>query len=298
LYGTIDLRNTPPTERAVALRNAESTKGPRRPLNSRAIAFLTLVSDETQYDTCLRYLDALQIPSGYTVEKIAVLGAVSMAEGYQHAMEASTARYKVYVHQDVYLVYEGLLPELVRFFRTYPRLGMVGVVGTTRMPAKGLWWVNKGHCYGRLWEYRRETGLPGSILRRRLHFSRFRSFAGDYLPVVAADGLFMATQYDLPWKNSLGGFLLYDQVQALEFIKAGLEVGIARQEAVWCLHWGQLQECARDQQKHRDVELRRKAAEFRRLYGAFIGVPARKLYAQYRGAAVWRGLSGESKLDY
>src|SRR5439155_26124226 len=123
--------------------------------------------------------------------------------------DKSTARYKIYLHHDVYLVHRGLLPELVRLFRTYHRLGMVGVVGTTRMSAKGIWWVNKCSCYGRLWEYRRESGFPASPLGRRLHFSRFRAFAGDYLPAVSADGLFMATQYDVPWINPLGGFLLY-----------------------------------------------------------------------------------------
>src|SRR5207249_10032925 len=150
---TIDLRTLPPA-RSPAYESAGSSPDAQRPLDPRAIAFLTLVNDEAQFATCLRYIDALQVPSGYSVEKIAVYGATSMAEGYQRAMEASTARYKIYLHQDVYLAYRGLLPELVRLFRTYPRLGMIGVVGTTRMPTKGVWWVSKFHCFGRLWEYR------------------------------------------------------------------------------------------------------------------------------------------------
>ena len=51
--------------------------------------------------------------------------------------------------------------------------------------------------FGQLWEYRRETGFPASLFGRRLHFSRFRAFVGDYLPAVAVDGLFIATQYDV-----------------------------------------------------------------------------------------------------
>ncbi len=276
---TIDLSNTQSTGRPAIVR--EDSLGLHRSLDPNAIAFLTLVDDETQYATCLTYLDALQMPSGYTVERIAVVGAASMAEGYQRAMEASTAQYKIYVHQDVYLVHRELLPELVRLFRTHPRLGMVGVVGTTRMPAKGIWWVNKFHCFGRLWEYRQETGFPGSLLGRRLHLSRFRSFAGDYLPAVAVDGLFMATQYDMRWTSPLRGFLLYDQVQAVEFIKAGFEVGITRQEAVWCLHWGRLQERSPEQNRHRDSELHDTAAQFRHHYAPFVGVPARRLYEQH-----------------
>lgn len=290
---TIDLRSAPPTDHvAIPRGDAGGLREAKQSPDPHAIAFITCVDEETQYDTYLRYLDALQIPSGYSVEKIGVFGATSMAEGYQRAMEASTARYKIYVHQDVYLVHRGLLPELVRLFKTYPRLGMVGVVGVTRLPISGIWWVkNLRHCYGRLWEYYRPLGLPVSLLgplnRRRFIFSQFRSFVGDYLPAVVVDGLLLATQYDIAWSNPLGGFMMYDQVQAMEFIKAGLEVGIARQEAIWCIHWGRRQERSPEQGKRRDMELDQKAAGFRKLYSSFIGVQARALYERHQKAAEW-----------
>jgi GT2 family glycosyltransferase len=94
----------------------------------------------------------------------------------------------------------------------------------------------------------------------------------------------MATQYDLPWVNSLGGFELYDHVQALEFIKAGLEVGIARQEAVWCLHWGPPQTRSREQLRLRDDDMFRRAAVLRQQNPTYIEVPVRKLLWQHRHA--------------
>jgi len=289
----IDLRNVVHDDSKAKLERAESSRCTQQLLNPNAVAFLICVDDEEQYRVCLRYIDALQIPSGCTVEKIAVFGAPSMAEGYQRAMEASTARYKLYLHQDVYLVHQELLPELLDLFRTYPRLGLVGVLGATLLPTSGVWNVkNPFHAYGRIWEYWRQGGvyyLLGRANRRRLYLTRFRSFVGDYLPAVVIDGPLMATQYDIPWVNSLGGFQLYDQVQSAEFIKAGLEVGISRQETVWCIHWGPLQERSGDQHRRRNIELHHKAARFRQLYPEFIGVPARKLYEQYRGAVKWSG---------
>jgi hypothetical protein len=253
-------------------------------LNPDALAFITCVNDETQYDTCIRHLDALQIPAGHTVETIAVFGAPSMAEGYQRAMEASTARYKIYVHQDVYIVHRELLPKLVTLFRTHSRLGMVGVVGATRLTASGIWWLNNAsHSYGRIWEYSRPGGFwswLGPFNRRRLHLIRYRSFVGDYLPAAVVDGLFLATQYDLPWISPLGGFELYEQVQGLEFIKAGLEIGIARQETVWCLHWGPLLEFSSHQRRHRDLSFHHRVAAFQQHFHTFIGVPARRLNKQ------------------
>src|SRR2546426_1298914 len=255
MHRVIDLR-------AIRLAGHEGVSGhagsppwPPQVLNPHAITFISCVNDETQYQICLRYVDRLQIPSGYTVETIAVLGAASMAEGYQLAMAAAAARYKVYLHQDVHLVHQGLLPDLIDLFGTYPRLGMVGVVGATRLTASGIWWLNNlRHSYGRIWEYSRPGGLPsflGPFNRRRLHLIRYRSVVGAYLPAAVVDGLLMATQYDIPWTNPLGGFELYDQVQALALIKAGLEVGIARQRTVWCLHWRPLREFSSEQGGHR-----------------------------------------------
>ncbi len=71
----------------------------------------------------------------------------------------------------------------------------------------------------------------------------------------------------------------------MNFIKAGLEVGIARQEAVWCLHWGRLEERAPEQNRMRDIEFHDKVVVFRQQYREFISVPARSLYEQHRGAA-------------
>jgi GT2 family glycosyltransferase len=210
-----------------------------------------------------------------------------MAEGYQQAMEASTARYKIYLHQDVYLVHRGVLADLLSLFRTYPRLGMVGVEGATRLPKAVLYSVNNAlYCYGRHWTYRRPGGvssLLGPANRRRLHFNRFRSFVGDYMPAVVVDGFFMATQYDLPWTSPLGGFELYDKVRAAEFIRAGLEVGIARQQMTWVMHWGPAEEPTAEQRQRRQSDLQKKAATFRRLFGPFVGVAARTLYEQHRG---------------
>src|SRR5713226_3378489 len=291
----IDLRERSPNNREVAHENTGSLRSALRSLNPYGIAFITPVKDETQYRICLRYLDALQIPSGYTVEKIAVFGGSSIAEVYQRAMEASTARYKIYLHVDGYVVHRGVLSELLNLFRTFTRLVLVGVEGATKLPTGVLYSKNNPlHIYGRIWNYRRPGGpsaLLGPANRRRLHFSRFRSFVGDYLPAATVDGFFMATQYDIPWVHPQFGFDLYETVQATEFIKAGLEVGLARQETTWCIHWGPLNEPSREERRHRQIELRRKAVIFRQLYSDFIGVPVRKLYEQHRNGTTERGIA-------
>lgn len=287
----IDLRKTSPSDYGAPHANAGRTPSVQRPLDPHAVAFITAVKDEAQYRICLQYLDALQIPSGFDVDKIAVFGGASMPECYQRAMDASLARYKIYLHVDTYVVHRGLLPDLLGLFDRYPRLGLVGVVGSTRLPPSGIFWVNNPmHSYGCVWQ-NSPPGFPGSAVgpahRRRLHSMRFRSFVGDYLPAAVVDGFFMATQYDIPWIHpQLGfdfGFDLYDHSQALEFIEAGFEVGIARQGTVWCVHWGPLGERSDEQQRSRERRLRQQGEALRELYPEFVGVPAREFSEKHRG---------------
>jgi len=203
-------------------------------------------------------------------------------------MEVSTARYKIYIHQDVFIVYQELLPDLLNLFGTYPRLGMVSVIGATQFPASGKWWEkNQSHCYGRTLHFvRPPQGFPASLFvapnLRRLRMYQLQPLVDDYLPAVVVDGLLLATQYDIPWKDPLGGFELWEQVHSLEFIKAGLEVGIARQQAIWCVHWGPIREHTSPRGIRRQTTVDDRAKVFRQLYPSFLRVPAQRLYEQHR----------------
>src|SRR5574337_1343574 len=111
LVRIIDVRESPSVSRATAVSTQLAPSLPaEQALDPRAIAFITAVKDEAQYRICQQYLDALQIPPGYDVEALAVLGGASMPECYQAAMVASRARYKIYLHVDAYVIHQGLLP--------------------------------------------------------------------------------------------------------------------------------------------------------------------------------------------
>lgn len=65
----------------------------------------------------------------------------------------------------------------------------------------------------------------------------FGEFAGDFLQVDALDGIFLATQYDIPWRTDLfRGWHFYDISQSQEFIKQGYQVVIANQVEPWLIH--------------------------------------------------------------
>ncbi len=53
----------------------------------------------------------------------------------------------------------------------------------------------------------------------------------------AVDGMLMATQYDIPWREDLDlGWNYYDISQSLEFRRNSYDVGIPYQKIPWSMH--------------------------------------------------------------
>ncbi|NRU88044.1 hypothetical protein DFH41_002631 [Clostridium beijerinckii] len=72
-------------------------------MKENKIAFITCVNDETLYEKSLSYINKLQIPMGIEIEIIAIRNAKSMTSAYNEAIQKSDSKYKVYLHQDVYI---------------------------------------------------------------------------------------------------------------------------------------------------------------------------------------------------
>lgn len=269
-------------------------------LDDRVIAFISCVSEPEQYLWCRRHIEALEIPPGYRVEVHFVLGAKGLPSAYNTVMRQSKAKYKVYVHHDVYLLNRRLLYEVLDIFSD-PSIGMIGVVGATQLPENGVWFRNNPlNCFGLVLDYRRSVSrrFLGPLNRRRIRPTHFRAVPERVLPVVTVDGFLMITQYDVPWREDLyDGFIYYEGPHCLEFIRRGLAVVVARQERdrVWCLHYGRPdgKERTSEEDAAYHAEFDRVVEIFRREYAAFLKVPAIELLKRYRGtephiAGAWR----------
>ena len=187
--------------------------------NEQEICFITCVNDEAWYEESLLYLRHLALPFGMTAAYLPVRGASSMAAGYNRAMAESNAKYKVYLHQDTFVVNQYLVRDLLRLFAD-PAIGMVGVIGCRALPASGIWWDGR-RTYGRVLHACEAESVVDSELREP---------HGVCVPVEAADGLFLATQYDILWREDiLTGFHFYDTSQCLEFKRRGYRVVVPNQ---------------------------------------------------------------------
>ena len=187
--------------------------------------FVTCVNNETYYEQCLAHIDKLVVPNGFSVEKYACRNSISMCQGYNSARQVSSAQYKIYLHQDTYIINVNILNDILKLFTHDPSLGLLGMVGCERLPKSGVWWEGKKR-FGKVLEHRRTYSLLA-----------FDAVKRDMAQVEAIDGLLMITQYDIPWNESVfDGWHFYDASQAMEYQKHGYRVGVPRQDMPWCLH--------------------------------------------------------------
>ena len=195
------------------------------------ITIIICVTDLEILEKCKGQINTLNIPPSFRVTVDIITDAASMCEGYNRAMERNDAKYKIYIHQDTLLIHENILYEVTGLFEKNKNLGMIGVVGTIKLPKNGYWW--DGPRVGHVIEYRDN---------KFKHWNPTMDDAPNsphgFIPVQAVDGLFMATQYDIPWQEGIfTGFHFYDVAQSQEFIRAGFEVGVPTRERPWCIHY-------------------------------------------------------------
>lgn len=195
-------------------------------MNDKKIAFIYCVNNHALYEESVRYVKSLHVPEGYEIEVIAIEGASSITSGYNQGMRQTDAKYKVYLHQDVFIVNKNFLYDIIALFEKYPKLGMSGVVGAKTIPRNGIWWESTQR-FGKV--YDSHTG--------EMKLLSFKETELEYEPVQAINGLIMITQYDIPWREDLfTGWHFYDLSECQEFLLAGYDVGVVRQDEPWCVH--------------------------------------------------------------
>ncbi len=193
-------------------------------IDEKKIAFITCVNNEEEYDECKYYLGRLNVPEGYEIDIRAVRGASSMAEGYNAGMRSSDAKFKVYLHQDVFIINVDFIADLLAVFAQDEQIGLLGVIG----------WKEKAKDIFQMGAW--DTGK--TIDNRWVYKGRLPMEKNSFLEVWAVDGLLMATQYDILWRGDVfDGWDFYDFSQCMEFLAKGYKVAVPYQSGTgWCIH--------------------------------------------------------------
>ncbi|WP_454871091.1 glycosyltransferase [Priestia megaterium] len=195
-------------------------------MNENKICFIYCVNDWKQYDQSIQFVKRLTVPPELVVECITIEKTSSLTSGYNYAMNKTDAKYKVYLHQDVYILNNNFILDILNLFKNHPKLGLLGVAGAKTIPESGIWWESE-EKYGKVQES--HTG--------QMSLLQFGEVENDFESIMAVDGLIMITQYDILWRADLfKGWHFYDLSHCFEMIKAGYLVGIPQQKEPWCMH--------------------------------------------------------------
>lgn len=193
-------------------------------MNEKQIDFIICYNNEMYLKECLEYISYLEVPEGMQLDTLCIEGAKSMAEGYNMAMQQSEAKYKVYLHQDLFILNKHFIKDILHIFEENPEYGMLGVLGTNQILQQA--------------DYMYKWSMGGVYANDSINTMKIElNTRHDIEEVVAIDGMIMITQYDVSWRSDLfDGFDFYDISQCMEFRKKGYKIGIPFQEECWCFH--------------------------------------------------------------
>lgn len=192
--------------------------------SGRSVTFVLCTNDPVYTEEALYFIGCLEVPQGCEVSILTIEDATSMTSGYNEGMNASDAKYKVYLHQDVMILNTRFLYELFQIFEDRT-VGMIGMVGAPELSENRVMW-----CSRRIGKIYSSTSYETTLIN-------YGDVQGTYEDVEVIDGLLMATQYDIPWRDDLlDKWDMYDVSQSLEFKKAGYRVVVPCMDRPWCLH--------------------------------------------------------------
>lgn len=193
----------------------------------KKVAFILCVNNDVYMNETLYFINRLEVPYGCEVEIFTIQDAKSMTSGYNEGMNASNAKYKVYLHQDVFIVNPYFIYDILDLFEN-PNVGMIGIVGFAKVCdfkqsqvlgfCRRLGKIYSANAYG--------TGL-----------CKLGEMSAKYESAEVLDGMLIATQYDISWREDLfDKWDMYDLSQSIEFRRAGYDVIIPNMKQPWCLH--------------------------------------------------------------
>ena len=195
-------------------------------VNEQKFCFIICTNSDFYLKECSLYIKRLHVPKGYSVEILPIRDAKSMTSGYNQGMNATDAKYKIYMHQDVSIINPNFLNDILTVFDQDEEIGMIGMIGSPVLPSCGVMWYGKriGNLY--------------ALDKNNVDFDGYEYKAEDGMaPVEAVDGLLMVTNTDIPWREDLfDGWDFYDVSQSFEFRKKGYTVVVPEQKKPWCAH--------------------------------------------------------------
>ncbi len=189
------------------------------------VDFIICNNSDLWLSECEKYIENLIVPDDVEVSVLGITEVSGMAEGYEQGRNASTADYKVYLHQDVFIVNRHFIEDIDAVFRIDDRIGIIGMLGNDEVRDQRLSWDK--------WKYGKVIAGNG----REQMLVEYGEIRGQYHAVDCLDGMVLVTRYDIPWREDIfTDWHFYDRSICLEYKRRGYICVVPRQEMPWCVH--------------------------------------------------------------
>lgn len=199
------------------------------------ISFIICKSNEIAYQRLMTSLSKLIIPEGIQADIITVTEEENRAKAYNIGMSETTAKYKIYVDENVEINDQYIIKKMLNLFQHDEKVGIVGLSGAKVLPTSGISFLAKKRI-GKLI-------IDGELVC-------WGEVKSQYETVCSVDGYFIATQYDIKWRDDLFFEKTYfDTAQCLEFKKSGYESVVISQELSGCSYYPINMEYSRNSQE-------------------------------------------------
>ena len=186
-------------------------------MDDKKIVAIIHLTDENSTKDAMLALQKLKVPQGFEFDILPVEGEKKYA-AYNFAMKNSDAKYKIYLDEKVIVRQENLLTELIKTFKADKEIGLIGCSGAIQLSTHGICFNSVKRC-GKL-----QMGANKNV-------AEWSAIDKDYCEVEAVDGWFMATQYDIPFKEEYE--TLADTAQCMEFRRQNYKIVVVKQKKPW-----------------------------------------------------------------
>lgn len=187
--------------------------------DANKICIVINVTAQDKYDITMRSLQTINVPQGKKVEICEIFDAANIGAAYNQAIIGSNAKYKIYIQEGVEILNKNILSELLDLFESEYKAGIVGMSGSEYIPVDTNIYKTKKYY--------------GAICSNKQNIAYKEVDAGAKI-VDGLDGLFLATQYDIPWREDKFSSLYYlTLAQCTEFRQNGYSPMVVQQDAPW-----------------------------------------------------------------
>lgn len=197
-----------------------------RTLDEHKICFITAVRDKAKYQESMAYWQRLRVPEGMTVQYIGVSDWPSIGQAYQMAMGKSDAKYKIYIHDNIWLTQTDFLEVLIQMFKEHPEYGIASVAGSTSLPES---------CH---WRDQDPIGCVCDNHQEKMLGYTYQQATQGTAPVMLLHEGLLVTQYDISWHTELyDKGHLYAASQCMELRRHGYGAVVLPQLGPGVQHW-------------------------------------------------------------